>query len=613
VLVASFGDPVAVDYAAFVSQCGRSDAVVIAHEQIRGVIEAPARSIPIGELSELTQDRAGDFGLVSSLLIFIGSALTARHRTEIDDLFELARRCETRFVGIISSFALHLEDPRIADVENAVVRRASGLAARVVVFRPGHVVSRHSRVGSVLRRLAPFYPLFPRRMTSCFLEGTEFFATIEKVRLAENSRDGPARSTPARSHPAIPNAGRSVGSQNRAYTLMGPNRPWRDMLLLHRTTAPRQLVATGISTLLSWLLVGHAIACLLTLLARVFPWLRQWDVRTLKPRSIRELLALCHRHNIDHVKVVGYNNGVNHFGHRHPGKTIVSTVRCRRTVHAGSRTLKADCGATVRNALDFLAKANQDLYVVPNYSYVCLGTAFFVPIHGSAVDYSTVADTVCRIVLYDPDRDQIIRAAREDTGFRDVVYNMQSRAVVLRLYLLAKPRSSYFVHRQTLERPSAADLITALRDPEATNVEIRQAQAASSQVTVARYYTELGKTSSPALELPRDALGRLWDRLEENPVTSFLMHALSRHVAWHTELFFTLAEFDLFWRTHDQLPLRKIQLRYLKRDGMPHSPFRDDDCVSGDLFLLRWNRSRFLEYLRTTLPAVRTNPGKHSH
>ena len=129
----------------------------------------------------------------------------------------------------------------------------------------------------------------------------------------------------------------------------------------------------------------------------------------------------------------------------------------------------------------------------------------------------------------------------------------------------------------------------------------------------ARYYKELGETSSPALELPRDALGRLWDRLEENPLTSYLMHALSRHVVWHTELFFTPAEFDLFWRTHDQLPLRKIQLRYLRRDGLTHSPFRDEDCVSVDLFMFRRHRSRFLEYLKNTFSTVRTNPGKHSN
>ncbi len=148
----------------------------------------------------------------------------------------------------------------------------------------------------------------------------------------------------------------------------------------------------------------------------------------------------------------------------------------------------------------------------------------------------------------------------------------------------------------------------------ATNVEIRQAQAASAKVTVARYYKDLGDTSSPALELPRDALGRLWDRLEENPVTSYLMHALSRHVAWHTELFFTPTEFDLFWRTHDQVPLRKIQLRYLRRDGLPHSPLpRRGLRLGRPVHVSLAAGSAFMEYLKNTFTTVRTNPGKHSN
>ena len=52
--------------------------------------------------------------------------------------------------------------------------------------------------------------------------------------------------------------------------------------------------------------------------------------------------------------------------------------------------------------------------------------------------------------------------------------------------------------------------------------------------------------------------------------------------------------------------------RYIRRDGMPHSPFRDHDCVSVDLFMLRRHRRRFEAYLKDTFPVVRTNPGKHS-
>ncbi len=459
-----------------------------------------------------------------------------------------------------------------------------------------------------------FHPLFSSGLRSCFIEAAELFALIESERTAQAGRvdlhgtwvDPEATATPNPS-------GRPLSCKIRVYALLGPNLPWRDILARHRATSPLRSWTTVVSTLLSWLLIGHLISLALKMLARLFPVMRQWDVRTLEPRSIRELLSLCHQGNLDYVKVVGYNNGVVHFGHRYAGKTIVSTVRCQRLTLSGRQTLKADCGATVRQSLDFLATHGKELFVVPNYSYVSLGTAFFVPIHGSAVDYSTVADTIRRVVLYDPESDRVIAADRDEPAFIDHVYNLNSSAVALRLYLLTKPKTAYFVHHETWENPSAGDIFGALADRGATNVEIRQAHSASSTVKVSRYYNDPGEASAPALELPRDALGRLWDRLEENPITSYLMHAVGRHVVWHAELFLTFQEFELFWRTHARLPLRKVQLRYLRRDGLTHSPFRDEDRVSADLFLFRWHRLRFQEYLKNTLPTVRTNPGKHSN
>jgi hypothetical protein len=613
VLIASFGNAVAADFAEYVSQSSQGDAVVVGDERIRRLVEAPVRSLSLDECLRSTREVGSEHGRATSLILFIASRLSERERRELDDLLGAARRWPIQFIGVVSTFRVHLDDPEVAEVEDHVRLRASTVPARVVVFRPGHVLSRNSGISRFLQRFAPVYPLMPRRLHSCFLEGTEFFAAIERERLAESRRADLEDPWPGADPTASPNpAGRAVGRRNREYTLLGSNLSWRDMLSRRRATGPGQSLTTAASLLLSWLFVGQLIALALTLMARGIPGMRRWHVRTLTPRSMRELLSLCHLHNIGHVKVVGYNNGVAHFGHRYPGKTIVSTVRCRRMAHAGPHTLKADCGATVRNALDFLARSDQEPYVIPNYSYVCLGTSFFVPIHGSAVDYSTVAATIRRVVLYDPERDRIISAARDDPDFVENLYNLQSRAVVLRVYLLTKPKSSYFVHRETWKSPAASDLLDTLRDRDATNVEIRQSHAASATVTVSKYYTELGETSSSALQLPRDALGRLWDRLEENPLTSCLMHAVGRHVVWHAELFFTPREFALFWQTHDQLPLRKIQLRYIRRDGLPHSPFRDEDCVSADLFMFRRHRFRFQEYLKNMFPMVRTNPGKHS-
>ena len=190
-LIAGFGNAVAADYAAFVSQSSQSDAVVVADEKIRRLVEAPVRSLSMDEFLRSTPDIGSEHGQVSSLILFINSRLTARERRELDDILRIARRWQTRFVGIVSTFRVHLDDPDVAEVENYVLSRASDLPARVVVFRPGHVLSRHSSISRFLERFAPFYPLIPERLSSCFIEGTEFFAAIEAERLEERRRADP--------------------------------------------------------------------------------------------------------------------------------------------------------------------------------------------------------------------------------------------------------------------------------------------------------------------------------------------------------------------------------------------------------------------------------------
>ena len=560
-LVADFGDATARDYADYAAASG--DEQVVLH---------PA---------------AERCGRVRSLVLFLGRRLTDRDRGALDDLLRLTGE-SAEFIAVVSTFRAHLGDQDALGAEEHVLSRAKDLPARVVVFRPSDVLSPRSQAAAWLRRLGFLYPLVPRRLRGCCLDGGELFAAIEAQRRAHGPR-GP-----------------------RVLTLLGANRPWRERMAAHGASGPWRFCLTAACVVLSLLMVGHVAAAVLSLLARRRPTLRRWSLDTLRPGSLAELLTLCNPYNYRRVKVVGYNNGVVHFGQRYPGKTIVSTVGCNRVDHAGPGVLRADSGATVRKALDFLAAAGLELPVVPNYSYVALGTAFFVPIHGSAADYSTIADTITRVVLYDPVSDRTIDATRDEPDFREHVFNLRSEVVLLEMYLTVKSRSRYYVRRETLRGPTSREILAALRDGAATNVEIRKSSAARDEVTVARYYKDPGETPSSALELPRDALGRLWDRLEENPVTSFLMHALTRHFAWHVELFFTEDELATFWEGHRALPLRKLQLRYIRRDGMPHSPFRETDCVAIDLFLFRWRRERFDAYLRETLPAVRFNPGKQS-
>ena len=127
-------------------------------------------------------------------------------------------------------------------------------------------------------------------------------------------------------------------------------------------------------------------------------------------------------------------------------------------------------------------------------------------------------------------------------------------------------------------------------------------------MTVYRYTP----AESAELDVPRDRLGRVWDRLEETPGLSMLFHALSRRLAHHVELFLSEAQFRAFWETHGSQPIAKIQLRFIKQDGYPQSPFRDHDCISADLFMRKKHRPAFEAYLKQHLPGVKMNPGKHS-
>ncbi len=557
VVVVSFGDPVAQDYAAWSGH--------------------PA--VDLSKTDILPES------LVANVVLVLPSRLSAERRKALERVLAAARNQGTRFITIISTFRTHLQDSTAIEAETHVRSQLLGANLRVVVIRPGHVLSPNSKLTRALRRFSFVAPLVLACLRTTCVDSNELFAAVHELSNGQDHR--------------------------RIYTLLGPNRPWQEWLRAHRQPGYIHACLNVICCLLSLFMIGQLAFLAFILLCRYFPTMRAWNFDTLQPTSFRELLALYNPFNYHHVKVVGYNNGVVHFGHQYPGRTVVSTVLCNRIHRVGPSEIKAECGATIHKTRNFLANADQELFVLPNYSYVCLGTAFFVPIHGSASDYATVAETITRVLLYDPGEDRFVQACSDEPAFRETAYNLVSNVLVLRVWLQVKPKSRYFVRREKHKGAGAELLLDALRDEAATNVEIRKAHASSGSVEISRYY-QAAVAGENLLESPRDALGRLWDRLEENAITSYLMHTLTRWFVWHIELFFTAEEFTKFWTTHQSIPLRKIQVRYIRRDGLPHSPFCEHDCVSVDLFTFRWNRKHFERYLKQTFGVVRTNPGKHS-
>jgi hypothetical protein len=595
-LIAGGKDPVAADYA---DHCaGRVCAKVC-------LVRDPEGCAAVG-------------GSIGGAVLFLPRRLTESDRAILQEAVAVARKNAAGCVCVISSFRVHLGDRDAARVEAFVLECLWGFSGRVVVFRPGHVLSPRSRLSGLLRGAWFCFPLVSGRLRSCCVEGEELFAAIDEQLSPLTLCPSPVATGGS---PVACGFGQTTGGppvatgegrKSRTFALLGRSLSWQARLRGHgKGHLARAYVA--LAAVLFPLAALRLLAGLLfAFAARRSPRLRAWHLDTLRPRSIKELLELYNPYNYRHVKVVGYNNGVVHFGQQFPGKTVVSTVRCNRLARLAGTVGEFDAGVTIRQATDVLGPRGKELPVLPNYSYVSLGTSFFIPIHGSASTVSTVAETIEKVLLYDPIRDRCVTARRSDPAFAHYLYNLAADVLLLRVWVQTKDKARYFVRRVESRDPPAGDVWSYFHDSQAANVEVRKAGSAADLVQVSRYYTEEAGGDGAALELPRDALGRLWDRLEENPISSVLFHALVRSLAFHVELFLPEKDFAVFWDSHRRLPILKIQLRFIRKDGFPHSPFREQDCIAADLFLRRKHRKAFETYLEEMLPAAACNPGKHS-
>jgi hypothetical protein len=570
-LIAGFGDPVAADFAAFAQRGG-----------VRTVV------VPTGQVSRSALSGARQSHRVSGAVIFLGRGPAAT-QVALDEVMADIAECKVERVCVVGTLGAHFGDHGAAAAETRVLDRLTAAGVRPMLIRAGHVLSPGSRASAALRALWFCNALVPHRFRNSFVAGDELFAALLLELTGSAARKG------------------------ATYTLLGRNRAWRDVLREHADRSPVRRCLAAAATALSWVGVGLLLGLLFSACARLLPRLRRWNFDTLSPSSITELLALYNKYNYPHVKIVGYNNGAVHFGQKHAGRTVIKTALCNARARVRGQVGQFDAGVTIRRATEVLAGAGKELCVLPNYSYVCLGTSFFVPIHGSASDFSTLGDTITKVLLYDPIADRFVRARRGDAVFADHAYNLASPALLLRLSIRVKDNSAYFMERARLEATTGGEVLAILQDDRPANVELRKMSAADRSVNVCRYYTRPPEGSGAgALPFPRDSIGRLWDKLEANRVSSVLFHWFARRFLYHVELFIPPEEFATFWETHTALPLKKMQFRYIKRDGLPHSPFRRTDCVSVDVLMAKKHKSMFDAYVKEKLGAVQFNPGKHT-
>lgn len=609
--------------------------------------------------------------VLPSLLVHLCPGRSDGMQELLDRLDESFRQTKDR---LNSPFDAHGADSATTDSvsfgtnEPSPLQETSG--SRLIVIRTGYVLSPSSSMTRRQKSLRPLRALTGPQLSSTFVSGTTLFSAIDSeleflsplrsrasdvnaVALSatesgpsDQSESGRAEnsvSSHATSCEEASNTGRNSRFRSiRHLTIPGVRRSWQSVLAERTTETHSDDRESLLSVLCRKLGIQWFIAVVIGMLIRLIPSARQVHFDTLKPRTVRELISLYNRHSCGSIQLAGYNNGVNHFGWKFPNKTVVLTTGLPGKTQLSNSSMldlqekilasdvkaetnsgqnvdigtigthfTVDAGLTLKHCIQELNRHDREFYVVPNYSWISMGTLFFVPVHGSGSQVSTLGDTIEEVLLYDGESEEFIFARRGDRLFRDAMYDTSRHRLLLRLTLRVKPKSVYSVRQETLDNPSAEDILKVFEDPDASNVEIRKNRAANTEIDIRRYYVD-SPTTAGALEMPRDSIGRVWDRLEETPIASTVFHWFVRTFAFHVELFLLPEEFLIFWQHHKSLPISKIQLRQILKDGITHSACRQASCISADLFMTRNNRDVFLGFISTHLPNVRFNPGKQS-
>jgi hypothetical protein len=210
-LLVAGADPVLADFAAFAGRDGARAVAVLAP----GRLATLRRSVAAPRFCEASLTNQGPRAS-AGVVVFLGRGLGRTEREVTDAAAECAAALAAERVILVSTFRVHFGDRQAASAEAHALERFRRPGVKVTVVRPAPVLSPHSRARALLRALGFCYPLVPRRRTGCCVDGAELFAALEQELSRPDPRDG------------------------AAYTLLGPNRPWRDRLREHQPDKPTQ-------------------------------------------------------------------------------------------------------------------------------------------------------------------------------------------------------------------------------------------------------------------------------------------------------------------------------------------------------------------------------------
>ena len=485
-------------------------------------------------------------------------------------LLEFAREHHVKNFVYASSWVIHFPAKPIKQ-EYVTMKRACEQELdqardwlNVYIVRPSVVMGDQLLWDRILRKIADVYPLIPGNFTRSFVDVNEVTGTIKGI------IEG--------------------GIESRTITLLGQRQSLRDMAKRYSTRQGIGKIWLGggivLAALFAYLIVGlHsrlAEAILLELLAawllgtvalkylvpEFHEYFAGFKYYRFFPETEDEVISLCYSGN-NNIVIKGYDNKAKYYHEKLPAQythVVLEHFNKVRSLDLEKHIVSVEAGICFADLLSYLTRHNRWLANYPNYHYITAGACILCPVHGSSIQYPFIADLVQSFRYYDRRKDEVLELSRNDKEFDAITFNsdLLNQIVVLSVDLSISNRVRYRLQTEKadINQLDFVKLFESLDHDK--HLEVRVNSLRNGRAYIQTYssidYTNASVERKGLQAIKADSIGRKWNLMRRNFVTSIMTQVFSRPYV-NFEWFFDREEFKRFW---EEIVAQKQTYRFFK-------------------------------------------------
>ena len=485
-------------------------------------------------------------------------------------LLEFAREHHVKNFIYASSWVIHFPAKPIKQEYVTMKRACEEELERardwlhVYIVRPSVVLGDQLLWDRILRKIANVYPLIPGNFTRSFVDVNEITETIKGI---IEGRMESKTITLLGQRQSLREMARRYSSHKDSGKLWLGGGILLVALFAYLIVGLHSRLAEGVflGLLAAWLL-GTAV--LKYLVPEIHEYFAGFKYYRFYPETEDEVISLCHTSN-KNVVIKGYDNKAKYYHEKSPAQythVVLEHFNRVRRLDLEKHVVGVEAGICFADLLEFLTRYNRWLANYPNYHYITAGACILCPVHGSSIQYPFMADLVQSFRYYDRRKDEIIELSRNDKEFDTITFNRDliNQIVVLTMDLRISNRVRYRLETEKLgiNELDFAQLFDSLDHDK--HLEVRVNSLRNPHAYVQTYssidYANESSERKGLQAIKADAIGRKWNLMRRNFLTSVMTQVISRPYV-NFEWFFTREEFKRFW---DEVVAQKQTYRFFK-------------------------------------------------